>query len=286
MTRVAIADMRRIFEKPVAGENYVLYPLHFQPGATTLVQAPLYVDQLALLRDMAASLPVGYRLYVKEHVSSRGRRPIEFYEGIRAIPAARLLRPDEDTWTLIRDARVVAVITGTVGWEGLLFDKPIVTFGDVFLNLHPSVYRAGDIAKDRWYDVFQQATTRHEHDREAVLAMIAALQQASYPGFIANPSTFPRRWYPRTSRCSPTRYRKPSEFGVDAPKTAAHSHRSWRCRQPRAGGSTQCRGTCGVSSRPKRIGGSHSGCASCGSLQRWRRDEALGEISLPRCRPS
>jgi hypothetical protein len=196
MARVAIADVKGVFEKPVAGERFVLYPLHFQPEATTLVQAPLYLDQVALLRDIAASLPAGVRLYVKEHVSSRGRRPLGFYEAIRAIPAARLLGPDEDTWTLIRESAAVAVITGTVGWEGLMFQKPVVTFGDVFFNLHPSVYRAGDVAKDRWFELFERATTQHVHDEDAVLAMIAALQRTTYPGFIANPSTFPEALEP------------------------------------------------------------------------------------------
>lgn len=196
MARIVAADAAGVFEKPVPGERFILYPLHFQPEATTLVQGPLYVDQLALLRDIATSLPAGIRLYVKEHVSSRGRRSLEFYDSIRAIPAARLLGPDEDTWSLIRDAAAVAVITGTVGWEGLLFEKPVITFGDVFFNLHPSVYRAGSVAKDGWYELFYRATNGHSHDRDAVLAMIAALEQTTYPGFIANPSTFPETLEP------------------------------------------------------------------------------------------
>jgi hypothetical protein len=191
IARVASADLRGVFERPVDGEKYVLYPIHFQPEASTLVQAPLYIDQVNLLRDIAASLPIDHRLYVKEHVSNRGRRPLEFYEQIRAIPSVRLLGPDEDTWTLIRNASVIAVITGTVGWEGLMFDKPVVTFGDVFFNSLPQVYRAGAAAKDDWYRIFDEATTRHRPDPEAVLQMVSALQQASYPGFMANPSSFP-----------------------------------------------------------------------------------------------
>jgi hypothetical protein len=196
MARVASADLRGIFESPVEGEKYVLYPIHFQPEASTLVQAPLYVDQVALLRDMAASLPIDHRLYVKEHVSNRGRRPLDFYNQIRAIPSVRLLGPDEDTWALIRGASVIAVITGTVGWEGVLFDKPVVTFGDVFFNHLPHVYRAGRAPKDDWYRIFNEAGTRHVPNREAVLCMVAALQQASHPGFIGNPSSFPEALEP------------------------------------------------------------------------------------------
>jgi len=115
-------------------ERYVLYPIHFQPEASTLVQAPYYLDQAVLIEDISKSLPVGYQLYVKEHVSNRGRRPLAFYKRLRETFGVRLLGPYEDTWTLIRDAAAVAVITGTVGWEGLLFGKPVVTFGDVFYN--------------------------------------------------------------------------------------------------------------------------------------------------------
>jgi hypothetical protein len=58
------------FDRPIAGEQYVLYPIHFQPEASTLVQAPYYLDQAALIEDISKSLPVGYQLHVKEHVSN------------------------------------------------------------------------------------------------------------------------------------------------------------------------------------------------------------------------
>lgn len=191
MARIRGADLLGVFEQPKQGERYVLYPIHFQPEASTLVQGPMYVDQLGLLEDMARSLPIGYRLYVKEHLSNRGRRPLGFYKAIKRIPSVRLLGPDADTWTLIKQASAIAVITGTMGWEGLLYDKPVITFGDVFYNVVPSIYRAGEVAKDGWFALFQKALTAHVPDREAVLAFVAALQERSYPGFIGNPSSFP-----------------------------------------------------------------------------------------------
>jgi hypothetical protein len=151
----------------------------------------MYLDQVALLQDIARSLPIGRRLYVKEHVSNRGRRPLSFYRAIRAIHAVRLLSPDEDTWSLIQKADAIAVITGTMGWEGLLFDKPVVTFGSVFYNVLPHVYKASESPKDRWYDVFRRALFEHQPDREALLAYIVAMHQASHPGAMHNPGTFP-----------------------------------------------------------------------------------------------
>lgn len=191
IARVQVADVVGIFDKPKAGEPYVLYPIHYQPEASTLVQAPMYLDQVQLLEDIAKSLPIGYRLYVKEHVSNRGRRPLEFYQAIRKIAAVRLLGPDEDTWSLIQNAGAIAVITGTMGWEGLLFGKPVITFGDVFYNALPHVHLAHEVPKDSWYELLQRATSQHRDDHEALLAFVAALHRRTWPGFMKNPNTFP-----------------------------------------------------------------------------------------------
>jgi hypothetical protein len=179
------------FDSPPGGERYVLYPVHFQPEASTLVQAPYYLDQEALIEDISKSLPVGYRLYVKEHVSNRGRRPPAFYKRLRETFGVRLLGPDEDTWQLIRNAAAVTVITGTVGWEGLLFGKPVVTFGDVFYNECSLTHRAGLVPKDEWHQVFRKALFEHEHDEERLLEFVAAIAASSRPGFMKNPTTFP-----------------------------------------------------------------------------------------------
>jgi capsule polysaccharide export protein KpsC/LpsZ len=151
----------------------------------------MYLDQVALLRDVAASLPIGHRLYVKEHVSNRGRRPMAFYDAIRAIPSVRLLGPDANTWALIKEASAVAVITGTMGWEALLFGKPVITFGEVWFNQLPQVYRASLVPKDGWHGLFTRAVTEQRVDRSALLALVSAMQQASYPGFVGNADAFP-----------------------------------------------------------------------------------------------
>ena len=184
------ADVLDMFEQPVEGEPYVLYPIHFQPEASTLVQAPYYLDQESLIEDITKSLPVGHRLYVKEHVSNRGRRPLSFYRRIKDTFGVRLLGADVDTWPLIQNAAAVAVITGTMGWETLLFKKPLLTFGDVYFNMYPGVHRAGIEPKDRWAEIFHDAIYDYEHDEALLLKFVSAIQQTSKPGFMANPGTF------------------------------------------------------------------------------------------------
>lgn len=190
--RIARSKREGIFEPPVGGERFVLFPIHFQPEASTLVQAPMYLNQLALIEDVARSLPIGVRLYVKEHLSNRGRRPLAFYRAIKRICGVRLLGPDEDTWSLIQAAEAIAVITGTMGWEGLLYDKPVVVFGDAFYSHLPGVYRALDAPKDRWHALFERAISHHRPQPDALRRYIVALHDSSFPGFMKNPNTFPQ----------------------------------------------------------------------------------------------
>lgn len=196
LVRAELSERLDLFERPVEGEQYVLYPIHFQPEATTLVQAPYYLDQATLIEDVAKSLPVGYRLYVKEHFSNRGRRPLSFYNRIRAVPAARLLGPDEDSWKLLANASAVATITGSMGWEGLLMGKPVVSFGKVFYAECPLVHRADDHPKDDWYRLMTRVLLEHEHDEEMLLMFVSAVLRTTFAGFVKNANTFPRALSP------------------------------------------------------------------------------------------
>jgi hypothetical protein len=200
LTRSFAANARGMFEPPVAGERYVLYPLHFQPEATTLVLAPYFLNQLALIEDLAKSLPAGFRLYVKEHVVSRGRWPISFYESIRRVPGVRLLSHAEDGIALIRGASAVAVITGTMGWEGLLLDKPVITFGRVFYNRYPLVHRGGEVAKQDWPSLLRTAIFGHRVDADLLRRFIACALRATFPGITGNPTTLPQILDPENVR--------------------------------------------------------------------------------------
>jgi hypothetical protein len=201
LVRISLANATSVFEKsPPLDARYVLYPLHVQPEASTLVQAPYYLDQAVLIEDVARSLPVGYRLYVKEHGASRGRRPLGFYERIKSILGVHLIDASEPAWPLILNAAAIVVITGTMGWEGVLMQKPVVTFGTVFFNDVPFVYKGKDVPKDRWAEMFRTAIFEHRHDEELLLKFITALLAGTDEGEMHNPLTVPRVTEPENVR--------------------------------------------------------------------------------------
>lgn len=188
---VRVASFRRFENSPTGGERYALFPLQVQPEASTLVRGFLYDDQVALVRDIAKSLPIGMRLYVKEHYASRGRRSAAYYRAIRETNGVRLIAPDVDVAPLIRAAAMVLTISSTMGWEAILWERPVVTFGEVFYNAYPGVFRADRVPKDDWWSLFRDAEASSSQ-RESLLQFVAAVQASLHPGFKANPYTFPR----------------------------------------------------------------------------------------------
>ncbi len=121
----------RYFEKSRAGtENYIYYPLHVNPESSTMVLAPNFVNQLQIIELLAKNIPVTYKLYVKEHIPSLGKRPKGFYEEIKSYPNVRLLSPWEDNFSLIKGASAACVITGTTGWEAVLLGVLVINFGN------------------------------------------------------------------------------------------------------------------------------------------------------------
>lgn len=137
---------RGIFETSLpADEPYAYFPLHFQPEMSTSVLAPFWVDQLTLIENIARSLPVSMRLYVKEHMPMVGMRPLAYYQRLKRIPSVRLVDPLLSSPELARRSQVVLTITGTVGIEALILGVPVITFGQVFYNSMRCVFRCSAI---------------------------------------------------------------------------------------------------------------------------------------------
>lgn len=192
LVRDRIARARDAFSTPSIDRPYVIFPLHYEPEASTLVRAPYYMNQSALVEDIAKSLPTGVVLYVKEHPVARGRRRPGYYEHLQSLFNVEVIAPWEDSWTLVKNAAAVAVITSTMGWESLLCGRPTIVFGHAFYNSFPLVYRAFERPKEQWSELFHQAIYQHRNDPDLVLKYLAALRRSVFPGYIRNPRTLPR----------------------------------------------------------------------------------------------
>lgn len=138
---------------PQKNDEYILFPLHYQPERTTLPQGDIFVDQLLALRILSKSIPPGVKIYVKEHpsmfnisyISCMGTRSKTYYDEIIAMDNVCLVDISLDNSELIKNSLCVATITGTVGWEAMLEGVSTITFGNAWYNACNSCYRVTSI---------------------------------------------------------------------------------------------------------------------------------------------
>lgn len=117
--------------------KFIYLPLNYQPECTSSPQGGVFVNQILMIETVAASVPDGWYVYVKEHpVQWLGRglnfsssRYKGYYKTIAAIPKVRIVPMTADNYELIRASRAVATLTGTTGLEALLRSKPAIIFG-------------------------------------------------------------------------------------------------------------------------------------------------------------
>jgi len=127
----------KYFENPVEGEDYVYMPLHLIPESSVFVKASYYVDECNLIEQVSKSLPIGWKLYVKEHQAMLGERGFKFYKKVAELHNVRVVQinyyKDPKPW--IMNAKGVITITGTAAYEAALLGKRSIVFGDVPFTL-------------------------------------------------------------------------------------------------------------------------------------------------------
>ena len=134
--------------------RYVYFPLNMQPERSTSPQGGVFQDQILVAETVAASLPEGWKLVIKEHPSQwwlRGKtryssaRYRGYYRRLARIPRATLVPTLTNTFDLMKEARAVVVITGTPGWEAILRTIPAIVFGIPWYRDCPGVIRVSSV---------------------------------------------------------------------------------------------------------------------------------------------
>lgn len=168
-----------LYEKPSREEKYAYFPLHMEPEVATMLFTPVFNDQLWVIKQVARTLPVGYKLYVKEHVAMFGYRTRAFYRELKKIPNVKLMSPSLSSFLLIREAQLVVTLTSTVGWEAVLLQKPVITFGDVFYNALSGVRRCHDI--EGLPHLIRVQLDSFVHNEEELIQFIGRIYHESVP---------------------------------------------------------------------------------------------------------
>lgn len=112
--------------------KYVFMPLHVPEDAQITIRAKKYAEQDKIVAAVAKALPEGYLLYTKGHPHAVGGFSLRWLKNISKITNVRLLDPSVNSHDIIQNSACVVVINSTVGWEAILYKKPIVVLAKPF----------------------------------------------------------------------------------------------------------------------------------------------------------
>jgi hypothetical protein len=130
--RARLPAVRRLYSPSLPEREFVYFPFQVADDYKILRLRPHCADQEAIVEAVAAALPPGVELVVKEHPMSIGRNSMGMLRRIAAPPNVRLVDPHTSTLELIDCAAGVVTISSTVGLEALMYGKPVLTVGRPF----------------------------------------------------------------------------------------------------------------------------------------------------------
>lgn len=176
MTQDRIFDVT--VQRPALPRHFILYAAQVTPESSINTLAQFFVDQTRVVDLLRLNLPHGYAVLVKEHPAMAGSRPRSFYDNLRRLPGVVLVAPDVPIRALIEKADVIATVTGTIGLEAFLMDKPCLMFGrNFFSHLCHRVDRIDGLRDQIARLLAHHRPTSQEEKVEA----IARLYGVSYP---------------------------------------------------------------------------------------------------------
>lgn len=160
------------------GIDYYYFPLHV-PFDSQLTQRGLpFYDQVSLVQTISNYLPYSSRLIVKEHPMGRGYYSISDLNKLSKLSNVILLPAYSNSHDIVPKAKGIFVINSSVGYEGLMYKKPVVTFGRSFFRKQGLTIDIDSLYELE--DVFEKIE-KHEVINEKVYDFLWRVKKNTYP---------------------------------------------------------------------------------------------------------
>ncbi len=181
----------KIQKIPDFNSKYIYVPLHVQPEASTNIFGGIFANQINFIEILSASLPEGWKIYVKEHpvqfyssgIGYNTYRYEGYYQRMVLIKGVEIVPLNTDTYKLIERSQAVATVTGTAAWEAAVRLKPALIFGHIWFQDCPGVFKVNNVAKCRdFFDLVKNG--KLELKKEKLVNYMFSLQEATVCGNI------------------------------------------------------------------------------------------------------
>ena len=177
--------LRSFDEAQLAKMKYVYFPIHKETDMPLVYQATPWQDQRNTIQLIAASLPYGYKLLVREHRSNFGQRPKNYYEHLLLLPNVVLVDWNDSQFKYLRHADLIVTENGSSGWEGIMFGRKVLTVAPNFYDGAGLSERAYDVNQlsARILEVLARPDTVSAEERDRKIgAMIDAEAATAFTG--------------------------------------------------------------------------------------------------------
>ena len=117
-------------------KKILFVPLNYQPELTTSPMGGKFFEQRFMIELLSAYCPKEYQILVKDHPKQGvniGRNK-SFYKSISKLNNVSLIDPNIDNDLILKKSELVAVATGTLGFQALCNGKKVLVFGNPFFK--------------------------------------------------------------------------------------------------------------------------------------------------------
>jgi hypothetical protein len=131
------------FIRDISNQKFIYFPLGLEPERQLLIRSPFYSNQLQTISSIARSIPVEYKLFVKEHPEmehSAGWRDINYYQSILDYPNVELIHMSTKPEEIFKKCSLVITTIGSSVFEASFYNKPSIILADSDYAVLPWIF--------------------------------------------------------------------------------------------------------------------------------------------------
>lgn len=125
-------------------EDFVVLFLQVEPEISSYSMVNINVDSESLIKNISLSLPVGVKLYIKEHPAQMKQsrsKDLSFFKNIKSFSNVRILPINLESNILIKKSKFIVTGSGTCLFEGILHNKKCLHYGAHFYTDHENLIK-------------------------------------------------------------------------------------------------------------------------------------------------
>lgn len=170
-----VLSKRNISVDELQDHKYIFFPMHKEPEVALSVYARDFQNQIEAIRRSAQSIPLDYKLIVKEHPLNIGYRSSNYYKKLLNIPNVYFADINSSTYEYILNSQATITIKGASILESLILKKPVCILGNSFFCKLPDSMVISNIKFDYLYDKLVTLIKNYKYKENALIDLLSKI---------------------------------------------------------------------------------------------------------------